>query len=217
VNTERFTPEACTTEAARKFRERYGLEGRVPVLFSGSFRRWHGVLDIPELAKRTLARAPEVKFVLVGEGDLMGEVRAAVEAEGISRDVAIVGSVPYEEMPAVVASCAIGIAPYDAGAYPPLEEFGFFWSPLKVFEYLASGVPVVLYAYDGLREHVGEGERGLAVPPRDPDAFAAAIAMLAQDPQARERMAASAVAYVRAGHRWADHVEWLDALLRCQA
>ena len=154
-----------------------------------------------------------MKFVLVGEGELLDDVRAAVQAQGLSKDVAIAGSVPHEEMPAVVAACAIGIAPYDAGAYAPLARFGFFWSPLKIFEYMACSLPVVLFAYEGLRDHVGEAERGLAVPPRDLDAFAGAIALLARDPRARREMGERGRNYVLREHTWQDHVRWLEARL----
>lgn len=214
VNVDRFSPEAAQDRAAAAFRERHQLKGRLPVIFSGSFRRWHGVLDIPEIARRTLAREPRVKFVLLGEGELLGDVRAAVAAAGLEKDVVVAGSVPYDEMPGIVASCAIGIAPYDAEAYPPLARFGFFWSPLKVFEYLACGVPAVLFGYEGLREHVGEAERGLAVPPRDLEAFAAAIAQLAGDEEARRAMGDAGRRYVARAHSWADHVAWLEDCLR---
>ncbi len=213
VDTDRFRPEAADTPAADAFRARHDLAGRVSVLFAGSFRTWHGARDLPEIARRALARAPEIKFVLVGEGELLDGVREAVQALGLSKDVAVAGSVPHEEMPAVVASCAIGIAPYDTDAYAPLARFGFFWSPLKVFEYMACGLPVVLFAYEGLREHVGESERGLAVAPRDLDAFAGAIAMLARDETARREMGARARAYVLREHTWRDHVAWLEARL----
>jgi glycosyltransferase involved in cell wall biosynthesis len=214
VDVDRFRPEASRTAAAGRFRARYGLEGRVPVLFSGSFRSWHGVRHLPEIARRTLARAPEVKFVLVGEGDLLEEVRGAVAAAGLKEDVIVPGSVPHEEMPSLIASCALGLAPYDTTAYPPLDRFGFFWSPLKVFEYLACGIPVILSAYDGLRDHVGEAERGLAVTPGDPEAFAGAVALLARDAAARRRMGQAGRAYAIADHSWAGHVRWLDGHLR---
>lgn len=213
VDAERFGPEAANTPAAAAFCARHGLAGRVPVLFAGSFRAWHGARDLPEIARRTLARSPSVKFVLLGEGDLLEEVRAGIEAQGLSKDVAIAGSIPHGDMPAAVASCAIGIAPYDTDAYPPLARFGFFWSPLKIFEYMACGLPVVLFAYEGLRELVGEAERGLAVAPRDLDAFAGAIAMLAGDGEGRRRMGERARAWVLGDHTWRDHVAWLEARL----
>jgi glycosyltransferase involved in cell wall biosynthesis len=213
VDVERFHPQASRTDAGQRFRERYRLEGRVPVLFSGSFRRWHGVHHLPEIARRTLARAPEVKFVLLGEGDLLEEVQDAVKAAGLQEDVIVPGSIPHAEMPAAVASCALGLAPYDATAYPPLDRFGFFWSPLKVFEYFACGLPVILSAYGGLRNHVGEAERGLAVTPGDPDAFAGAVALLARDETTRRRMGRSGRAYAVADHSWAAHVRWLEGHL----
>jgi len=214
VDADRFRPEAADTPAAVAFRSRHDLAGRVSVLFAGSFRAWHGARDLPEIARRALARAPEIKLVLVGEGDLLTDVRAEVQALGLSKDVAVAGSVPHDEMPAVVASCAIGIAPYDTDAYAPLARFGFFWSPLKIFEYMACGLPVVLFGYEGLREHVGESERGLAVTPRDLDAFAGAIAMLARDAASRRGMGERARDYVLREHTWRDHVAWLDARLQ---
>jgi glycosyltransferase involved in cell wall biosynthesis len=109
-------------------------------------------------------------------------------------------------MPAAVASCAVGIAPYDTGAYPPLARFGFFWSPLKIFEYMACGLPVVVFAYEGLREQVGEAERGLAVVPRDLHAFARAIALGGEGGAGWARGAGQVL-----GTTWRDHVAWLDA------
>ncbi len=213
VDAERFRPEAANTPGAEAFSARHALAGRVPILFAGSFRAWHGARDLPEIARRTLALAPEAKFVLLGEGELLDEVRAAVQAQGLSKDVAFAGSIAHAEMPAAVASCAVGIAPYDTGAYPPLAQFGFFWSPLKIFEYMACGLPVVVFAYEGLREQVGEAERGLAVVPRDLDAFARAIALLVRDRSARREMGARARAWVLREHTWRDHVAWLEARL----
>ena len=47
----------------------------------------------------------------------------------------------------VLAAADIGVAPFDVAAHRPLS-LGFFWSPLKIFEYMASGLPVVAPAVD---------------------------------------------------------------------
>jgi glycosyltransferase involved in cell wall biosynthesis len=71
----------------------------------------------------------------------------------------------------------------------------------------------VLFASEGLGELGGAAERGLAVAPRDLDAFAGAIAMLARDDPGRRAMGTRARAWVLAEHTWRDHVAWLEARL----
>ena len=63
------------------------------------------------------------------------------EAAGI-RDIVFTGAVPHDAMPAALAAADIGVAPFDPSAHAPLS-LGFYWSPLKIFEYMAAGLPVV--------------------------------------------------------------------------
>ena len=177
--------------------------GAVVVLFSGSFRPWHGVHVLEDAARRLRSR-PDVFFVLAG-GD----------REGVASDFRgrRLGSVPYEQMPEVVASADIGVAPYDTARLRQLR-LGFFWSPLKIFEYMASGLPTLTVARPPLTEIVREGLEGRHFEEAQGASLAGAIGALAADPAARERMGASARARVVEHYSWARHCEQLEGVLR---
>ena len=200
ANVEAFSPER-RDPAVRKA---LGIpEGAVAVLFSGSFRPWHGVHVLEDAARRLRDRA-DVFFVLAG-GDSAGE--------GVGYRGRRLGAVPYDAMPTVVAACDVGVAPYDSARLPQLRH-GFFWSPLKIFEYMASGLPTVTIDRHPLDEVVRDGEEGLHVPEADPAALAEALERLAGDAPLRRRLGASARRRVVERYSWDTHCAQLEALLQ---
>lgn len=200
ANVEAFSPER-RDPAVRKA---LGVpDGAIAVLFSGSFRPWHGVHVLEDAARR-LRNRTDLFFVLAG-GDGAGE--------GDGYRGRRLGAMPYDAMPAVVAACDIGVAPYDPARLPQLR-LGFFWSPLKIFEYMASGLPTVTVDRHPLEEVVRDGEEGLLVKEADPTALAAAIERLAGDEPLRRRLGANARRRVVERYSWDKHCAQLEALLR---
>jgi starch synthase len=200
ANVEAFSPERRREEVRRAL----GLpEGVVAVLFTGSFRPWHGVHVLEEAARRLRDRR-DLYFVLVG---------GPRAAEGKGYAGRRLGTVPYAEMPPILAAADVGVAPYDPARQRQLA-LGFYWSPLKIFEYMASGLPTVTIPRSPLTEIVRDGQEGLHAREGDPDALAAAIVRLADDPALRRRMGASARARVVERYSWARHCEQLEAVLR---
>jgi glycosyltransferase involved in cell wall biosynthesis len=199
ANVDAFTPER--RDDAR--RRALGIpDGATAVLFSGSFRPWHGVHVLEDAARRLRDRA-DIHFVLAG-GD------AAAPGDGYNGRR--LGAVPYADMPAVVAACDVGTAPYDTARLRQLR-LGFFWSPLKIFEYMASGLPTLTVARPPLDAIVRDGQEGLHVLEADPAALAAAIVRLADDPALRHRLGRSARRRVVESYSWDRHCAQLEALL----
>jgi glycosyltransferase involved in cell wall biosynthesis len=141
-----------------------------------------------------------VEAVLAGDGPEAPRVRRA--AEGLD-GVTFTGPVAHDAMPALLAAADVGVAPFDVSAHPPLA-LAFFWSPLKVFEYMASGLPVVAPAIDGMRRIVGDGREGVLYDPSNPAALADALVQLA-DGGARRRLGDAARARAVAEFGWAGH------------
>jgi glycosyltransferase involved in cell wall biosynthesis len=96
--------------------------------------------------------------------------------------------------------------------HPPMA-LAFYWSPLKVFEYMASGLPVVAPAIDRLARLVEHGREGLLYDAADPGALADALAAL-RDGGLRARLGAAARARAVNEYSWAAHCAQLDAALR---
>jgi glycosyltransferase involved in cell wall biosynthesis len=133
------------------------------------------------------ARIPEAQFAIVGDGELRADLERQARELGVDERVRFTGT--REDVPALLAS-------FDVFAFPSLFE-GLC---LAVIEAQVAGVPVVATPVGGIRETVVDGQTGLLVPPRDPDALAAAIRRLLEDRDAAGRMAAEA--RVRARERF---------------
>jgi len=199
ANVDAFRPERRSLAT----RQRLGIPERATVvLFSGSFRPWHGV-HVFEAAARRLAARRDVFFQLVG-GDSAGA--------GDGYNGRRLGAIPYDEMPDVVSAADIGVAPYDTARLRQLE-LGFYWSPLKVFEYMASGLPTVTIARFPLTEIVRDGREGLPFAEGDAAALARVIERLADDAPLRESLGRSARERVVSLYSWQRHCEQVERVL----
>ena len=116
-------------------------------------------------------------------------------------------------MPALVASADVGAAPYDPRRLRPLR-LGFYWSPLKIFEYMASGLPTVTIPRHPLGEIVREGREALHFREGDEADLARVLERLAGDPSLRARLGTQARARVVESYSWARHCEQLEGVLR---
>lgn len=182
VNVDRVHPQPEDTSA-------------VVVTFVGTLKPWHGVPDLLEAA--ALAELPWQLRIL---GD--GPERAALEerARELGVDADFRGSIPPSDMPAHLAGSAIAVAPY-----PALQnEDAHYFSPLKVYEYMAAGLPVVATSIGQIPE-VLEGA-GVLVTPSSPAELSAAIDALAANPQLRATLGAQGRERACSRHSWAGVV-----------
>jgi glycosyltransferase involved in cell wall biosynthesis len=199
ANVDAFTPERRRDQVRREL----GIpEGATAVLFSGSFRPWHGVPVLVEAARRLRARS-DVYFLLAGGG-------AAGPGDGFRGRR--LGALPYERMPEVVAAADVGVAPYDTARLGQLR-LGFYWSPLKVFEYMASGLPTITVPRPPLTQIVREQKEALYFREGDAAELAARITELADAPERRRQMGRSARERVVAHYSWAVHCAQLERVL----
>src|SRR6185437_7111897 len=152
----------------------------------------------------------EIGAVLIGDGPELPAVRRA--AEGIDK-ILFTGALPHDRMPAALACADIGVAPFDVGAHAPLS-LGFYWSPLKIFEYMATGLPVVAPAIDRLPSLVASGREGLLYDPRAAHALADALQALGDDRALRKRMGEAARDRAVREYSWAAHCAALDRAIR---
>jgi glycosyltransferase involved in cell wall biosynthesis len=162
-----------------------GRNGHPPVaVFAGSLRPWHGIDCLAEAWALLGTAAPELLVVGDGPG------RSLLEASGAQ----VTGAVPHALVPSLLARADIGLAPYAADAPD-------YFSPLKLFEYLATGLATIASDLPGVRDVVGE-ETALLVPRGDARALADAVGALVGDPARRGRLGDAGRALVLARHTW---------------
>lgn len=214
VSEDGFGRHFRKSEKTRAIRKQLNLEDGFVVFFIGSFYPWQGVADVPAIIAETAERMPEVKFIIVGDGPLRGDVLKRVNDAGFGKATVFLGKQPHVLLPYLMAAADAGLAPFNDEYYPPLKEFGFFWAPTKVLEYAASGLPVVTANYPVLDEIIPPGRAGILITPGEPAVYAEALAELAADSEKRERMGVFAEMHVKENYGWKRHAEKLEGFIR---
>jgi glycosyltransferase involved in cell wall biosynthesis len=154
--------------------------------------------DFTTLVEALAAVQAEYRAAFVGEGPLLREVAATIEARGLTERIDLLGT--RCDVPDVLASADIFVL--------SSRSEGF---PISILEAMGAGLPVVATDVGGVDESVVEGETGLLIPAGDPGALAAALDLLLTDRALRQRLGAAGRERVRrqfdvAGFRQA-HVE----------
>ena len=180
------------------------------VLFLGSFRAWHGVMDFMRAALLLLEQGNDLQFILVGDGP---EQAAAKElARAWPDHFTFTGAVPYDDVPGLLARASIGVAPFNTAPHPALRAAGFFWSPLKIYEYMAAGLPVITADIPPLNTIIRDGQEGALYPEGDVAALAATISRVLAVPELRQAIGRRARERVVAHYSWAQHCAALEEI-----
>jgi glycosyltransferase involved in cell wall biosynthesis len=176
----------------------------VVVCFVGSFAYWHGITVLQRAIARLIERskgtsaAVKLRFLLVGDGLLQTEIREALRKYEQSRRVVFTGLLPHDTIPRVLDASDILVSPH----VPMPDGRPFFGSPTKLFEYMAMGKAIIASNLDQLAQVVSHGTTGWLVPPGNDVELAAAIEMLAEDPELRRSLGENARTDVLGRHTW---------------
>jgi len=180
---DEFAP--VSRERALAVRRELGLGDDSPVVGSiGRLNTQKGHAFLLEAAPAVLAAHPAVRFLVVGDGDLMASLQAQAHGLGLGDRVRFAGH--RADVPDLLGAI-------DVLAIPSLYE----GTPLALFEAMAAGKAIVATAVDGCAEILEDGSTARLVPPRDPKALATALVSLLADPAERGRLSAAARAASR--------------------
>ncbi|HTO13311.1 MAG TPA: glycosyltransferase family 4 protein [Candidatus Binatia bacterium] len=173
ADAEAYRPRASDPAVRRAL----GAEdGRPLVGMVSGLRVMKGHRVVIEAAARLAARGVRPRIVFIGRGAHETPLRQAIARAGLEGQVTIGGFA--SDLPAVMAAL-------DVGLYVPLESDGM---SRVVFEYLAAGRPLIAARVGVVAEVLADGEHAVLVPAGDPDALAASLAALLDDPARRARL-----------------------------
>jgi glycosyltransferase involved in cell wall biosynthesis len=117
-------------------------------------------------------------------------------------------------VPLYLAAGHVAVAPFDPAKHPYLRHFGFYWSPLKVFEAMAAGLSVVTARVHPLSSLVRDGKEGFLFKPGSRAELLNALQRLLADPELSEELGARARERVVQDFSWQRHCAQLDRLLQ---
>lgn len=180
------------------------LPSRYAVFF-GAFAPWQGIRTILA-ARQDDAWPTDVGLVFVGDGD---ERHLVDQAAARWSDVRSLGKLPQSELAAVLANATVGLSPQ--GTLGRRHLTGLF--PLKVFETMAAGIPVIVSDVPGQAPMVADTGSGIIVPADDPSALALAVKTLVDEPERAREMGARGRVAVERLHSWDERAARTHDLL----
>ena len=149
-------------------------DGKFVVGFSGSLKAWHGIEPLLEAFRILNAANPKTHLLIIGDGPMRQWIEGYACGARLKDDISITGWVDHDLVPSLLQCVDVAVAPY-----PDLDDF--YFSPLKLYEYMAMGKPIVASAIGQIAEVLEHGVTGRLSRPGDPSDLAHQIELLRQD------------------------------------
>ena len=137
-------------------------------------------------------------MIIVGDGPMRSNLEENFRTRRLLKNTVFTGQLPHEDVAGLVRQFDVALAPY------PRLDHDFYFSPLKIFEYMACGRTVVAAALGQISEIVRNNETGVLYPAGDMDALFEACDRLLADSALRERIGQAAMKEIHDKFTW-DH------------
>ncbi len=207
ADTDFFNPDLNVSDIRKKYR----LENRFIVLFIGHLEDWAGVDIIYDLADCLNQKSPDSTILLVGAGESTSSLLTRLARSNLGHMVTHAGLHPYEEMPLFTAVSDVALCVF------PDTPVSHAASPLKLFEYLASGSAVIATRVAGTTEIV-DNSSGVLVSPGNTKEICDAVLKLNSDSELRtvlstagRKLVEEKYSWITLGRRLLDVCEYLDS------
>jgi glycosyltransferase involved in cell wall biosynthesis len=207
VDPDRFEIRPQERDAVRR---RLDVNGTPVVAFAGTLKPWHDPTILVRAVGLLRERRVATRLLIVGDGPQRPAVEELAREQNLTAAVTVTGAVAHDEVPAY-----LGAADVAAVTYHP--ETGRYFSPLKLFEYLAAGLAVVAAELGEIPHCVRAGETGLLYPPGDAEALADGLAALLADRDRAAALGRNGREHVRRHHTWAANARAVVELAEAAA
>lgn len=172
--------------------------------FVGSLYSWAGLNLLLEVIQELKTEGYQISLVVVGDGEMKQAWSEQAQTLGIAEQVKFIGRVPWQEVPQYIAGCDLGYS-----GQIQLQMGKMYLSPMKLYEYMSMGKPVIASAFEDAQRLVIEGETGFLFQPGNKSALKQALvkAVVAQDQL--PSMGQKARQQIEAEHSWNNRVQHL--------
>ncbi|MFQ5582964.1 MAG: glycosyltransferase family 4 protein [Calditrichia bacterium] len=168
--------------------------------FVGTLKAWHGLETLVNAFALFHRRVPVSRLLIVGDGPQREIIEKQLSEKNLSRAVHFTGAVPHEEVPGLLASMDVAVAPYP-------EKREFYFSPLKIFEYMAAGLPVIASRIGQIAKVIRHGVNGMLYSPGNVDELVEILIQCQRAPALQKRLGESARETVLQEFTWEKVVQ----------
>ena len=188
----------------REIRERYRISEKTVVIgFVGILRQWHGLDLLLAAVPQIISQGHPIHVLLVGDGPSRTQLEELARSKGVDRYVTITGRVPHTEIPQYISSFDIGVSP----------RATYYASPMKILEYMATGVAVVAPRMQNVQDLIRENDTGMLFEPENANDLARVLSLVVQNTQERYQLGQRALADVLERRTWRHNAARVIELL----
>jgi glycosyltransferase involved in cell wall biosynthesis len=167
------------------------------LVFVGSLKKWHGIDQLVPLMPALVKDNPGLLLLIVGDGEKKDDLKQWINEKQMSQHIILAGRVPFEQVPVYINAGDICLAPYFEER---LNETGI--SPLKIFEYMACGRPIITNPVGGLDALFREHEIGVMIHSMNPGYWEKPIKDLLGDPEKMKILGDNGYRAVQTHYSW---------------
>lgn len=193
ADPDKFSPEV----SGARIRKRYNIQDKKVIGFSGGFYPWHGLNLLIKVFIDLKRNYENIVLMLIGEGPLKEQLERKVNEYNMTKHVIFTGKVDQEKLPEYIAT-------FDIAVMPDSNNYG---SPMKVYEYMAMGKPVVAPILGPLEDGIKHGENGFLFRQKDEKELAKALADLINNDTVREKIGKAGRENILSDHTWQINAE----------
>jgi glycosyltransferase involved in cell wall biosynthesis len=176
-----------------------GLNGHRVIGYVGSFQPWHDIDGLLAAFQSLLTLDSSLRLLLVGDGERRSEVEAKIKRFELGDHTCLTGHVSHETIPMYLAAMDVSVVPYSSAADK-------YFSPMKLFEAMAAGVPTVAARVGQINSVISDGENGSLYEPGDNAAMADSVWDLLCDTERAAAIGQAARDEVLGSRTWAATV-----------
>lgn len=198
-----FTPNAVDENVfgydydVTDIREKYKLNQKIVVGYVGGFYCWHGLDLLLKAIKIIERKRKNISLLLIGEGPEKERLRELYKEIKLTSELIFPGMIEYEKLPYYIKALDICVLP----------DFNNYGSPVKIFEYMAMGKPVVAPRLGPLEDVINDGKDGLLFEKGSIDKLAGCIEKILSDSSLYSKISNNAKGTIMRQHLWKHNVE----------
>ena len=203
-------PNAADPARFRPTRRRAAAGGQreeFTIGFVGSLKPWHGLDDLARAFRRLHRGWHGYRLLVVGDGPLRAEIEERLRGWGLASAVTFTGPAGHEQVPDWIARTDVALAPYP-------KDAPTYFSPIKIFEYMAAGVPIVASRVGQIADFLAHRRSALLHKPGAVGEIAACIEELRRRPALGTRLSREARATLVRNYTWKKNAGRVLALVR---